>query len=77
MPRPKTVASTYERFPVRLPKELLRLIRVRSRLSGRPMNLEIIEALKRGLHLTSRSQDATNRSTRLLEESASRVREDG
>lgn len=49
MARPKTIASTYVRCEARLPKGLLRLLRMRARASGAPLNTEIIHALRRGL----------------------------
>jgi len=52
MARPKTIASTYVQFTMKLPPELAAVIRARSQASGTPMNTEIIHALCKGLGLS-------------------------
>lgn len=49
--RPKTEASTYEKFSARLPQDLLDLIWQRSEETGTPMNTILVKAARRGLRL--------------------------
>jgi hypothetical protein len=49
MARPATEAAEYERFPARLPRELMDTLRANAKKTGAPINVELIKALQRGL----------------------------
>ena len=51
MARPKTIASTYHRTHIRIPKELFRLLKARALMKEVALNTEIIQTLRRGLRL--------------------------
>lgn len=51
MPRPKTSAADYERFPARLPSDVMQALRQNAAKSGAPINTELVKALRRALHL--------------------------
>lgn len=51
MSRPFTEASEYEPFLARLPKDVITVLRQKSRKTGAPINTELIAALRRGLRL--------------------------
>lgn len=59
MPRPKTAASDYERFPARLPKDVMQVLRKNAAKSGAPVNTELVRALRRGLHLPDKKDIAS------------------
>ena len=54
MPRPKTAAATYERFAARLPQDVLQALRARAAKSGAPVNVELVQAVRRGLRLPAK-----------------------
>jgi hypothetical protein len=56
--RPKTIASTYERFPARLPRDVMDVLWERSLETGAPINTLLIKAVRRGLRL--RQPDETS-----------------
>jgi hypothetical protein len=53
MARPATQAAEYERFPARLPRELMDALRANAKKTGAPINVELIKAIQRGLKRSS------------------------
>ena len=51
MPRPKTDAADYERFPARFPKEVMQALREVADRSGAPVNTVLIRTLRRALRV--------------------------
>jgi hypothetical protein len=51
MPRPKTEAADYERFPARLPSDVMQALRAKAKESGAAINVELVKAARRGLRL--------------------------
>lgn len=56
MPRPKTDAADYERFPARLPKDIMQALRKNAEKSGAPINTEIVKVLRRALKLPAKPE---------------------
>lgn len=56
MPRPKTDAADYERFPARLPKDVMHALRKSADKSGAPVNTELVRALRRALRLPAKEE---------------------
>ena len=54
MPRPKTEASEFVKFPLRIPKDLMDALRSKAAKSGAPVNTEIVRALRRDLRLPAK-----------------------
>jgi plasmid stability protein len=57
MPRPTTEAADYERFPARLPKDVMQALRGKAAKSGAPINAELVKALRQALRLTQKDRD--------------------
>jgi len=54
MGRPLTASATYVQITVKLPPDLLGVLRARATESGAPLQTEVIRALKRGLETTQK-----------------------
>lgn len=59
MPRPKTDAADYERFPARLPKDIMQALRKQAEKSGAPINTEMVRVLRRALKLPVKNEAVT------------------
>jgi len=56
MPRPKTDAADYERFPARLPKDVMQALRRSAAKAGRPINTELVRILRRALRVPAKDE---------------------
>ncbi len=71
MPRPTTEAADYERFPLRLPRDVMEALRAKSAKSGAPINTELIQAIRRGLRLPACAKPAQSKHHRPIPASSS------
>jgi plasmid stability protein len=60
MPRPLTEAADYERFPARLPKDVIQALRIRSAKTGAPINTELVKVLRQALRLPPKERDPSS-----------------
>jgi predicted HicB family RNase H-like nuclease len=56
MGRPATKAADYVHFPLRLPKELMDVLRAKAAESGAPINTEVVRALRRDLQVPAQQE---------------------
>jgi hypothetical protein len=55
---PKTEAATYVNFALRLPPDVMSVIRARAEESGAAINVELVRAVQRGLGLPTKTYPA-------------------
>ena len=51
MARPKTEAAEFVKFPLRIPKDLMDVLRSKAAKSGAPVNTEMVRAIRRDLRV--------------------------